>query len=82
MQIKRVNDRVKRQLRKYSLEKKFQKQVFLFTQNPRHPSLHTEKLEPKEVGLYSFRVDKQFRSIFRIRNGEVEILKISKHYEE
>lgn len=82
MRIKRINGRVREQIRSYGLEKKFQKQVFLFVQNPLHPGLHTEKLEPKEVGLYSFRIDKQLRAIFRIRDGGAEILKISKHYEE
>ena len=44
-------------LRKNKLEKKFNKSIKLFQQNPYYPSLHTEKLEPKEFGLYSFRID-------------------------
>ncbi len=81
MRIKEVNERVKKQARDYGVYQKLQKQLLLFAQNHRHPGLHTEKLEPKSVGLYSFRIDKQLRAIFRIRDGEAEILKISKHHE-
>ena len=82
MRIKRINDRVLGQARHFNVEAKLKKQVLLFLYNPWHPGLHTEKLEPKNVGLYSFRLDKQFRAIFRIRDGAAEILKISKHYED
>lgn len=81
MQIKPLNQRVKKQLGRFGLEKKFAKQILLFEINPAHPGLNTEKLEPKTVGLYSFRIDKKFRAIFRIRNGMTEILHITKHYQ-
>ncbi len=80
MQIRPLNERVKKQLEKFALIKKFEKQQRFFEANPFHPSLNTEKLEPKSVGLYSFRVDKKYRAIFRIRNGETEIIHITKHY--
>ncbi|MBI2121843.1 MAG: type II toxin-antitoxin system RelE/ParE family toxin [Candidatus Sungbacteria bacterium] len=82
MLIQPLNDRVNTQLNKFQLNKKFDKQLMLFSVNPLHPSLHTEKLEPKHVGLYSFRIDKKYRAIFRIRKGQAEIVHITKHYQK
>lgn len=45
--------------------KKAEKQEKLFKENPFHPSLHTEKLEPKSHEVWSFRIDKKYRVIFR-----------------
>ena len=44
---------------------KAEKQEKIFCKNPFHPSLHTEKLEPKSKEVWSFRVDKKYRIIFR-----------------
>ena len=82
MRIKHLNELVIKRLRKFGLAKKFEKQRMLFEMNPSHPSLNTEKLEPKSVGLYSFRIDKKYRVIFRIRNGIAEILYITAHYQK
>lgn len=80
MRIQPPNRKVQEALKKYGLRKKFLKQIAFFEQNPFHPSLHTEKLEPHDIGLYSFRLDRTFRAIFRIRDGGAEILLITKHY--
>ena len=80
MQIKPINSKVTKQLARFGLTKQFTKQSKLLEADPFHPSLHTEKLEPKSVGFYSFRIDKQYRAIFRIKNSEAEIIHISKHY--
>lgn len=82
MGIKPINARVEKQLKRLGLTAKFKKQSALFETNLSHPSLNTEKLEPKSVGLYSFRIDKKYRAIFRIRNSEVEIILITKHYQK
>ena len=82
MRIQPLNARVRKQLQRSGLEKKFTKQQTLFEGNPAHPSLHTEKLEPKSVGLYSFRIDRTYRAIFRIRDGRAEIVHITKHYQK
>mgnify|MGYP001597386441 CR=1 FL=1 len=81
MLIATLNARVKKQLEKFGLAKKFGKQKDLFELNPSHPSLNTEKLEPKSVGLYSFRTGKKYRTIFRIRKGMAEVVHITKHYQ-
>lgn len=82
MQIKPLNRRVEKQLTKYNLTEKFRKQKTLFELNPSHPGLNTEKLEPKSVGLYSFRIDKKYRAIFRIKEGVAEVIHITKHYQK
>lgn len=64
------------------LLKKFEKQIRLFAENPRHPSLRTERLEPPSLRIYSFRIDKRYRAIFIINSGgEVEIVDINDHYQ-
>lgn len=63
------------------LAAKFAKQVALFEQNPRHPSLQTEVLEPRQLRIYSFRIDRRYRAIFIYhRDGTVEIIDINLHY--
>lgn len=82
MLIKTLNARVQGQLKKFDLTKKFEKQKVFFEANQFHPSLHTEKLEPRSIGLYAFRIDKKYRAIFRIRDGAAEVFHITKHYQK
>ena len=64
------------------LEKKFEKQSALFEANPFHPSLETELLEPKQMRIWSFRIDRKYRAIFIFRERDViEILDINNHYQ-
>ena len=61
-------------------QKKAEKQEKIFRKNPFHPSLHTEKLEPKNKELWSIRVDKSYRIIFRFIDGNtVLFLTIGPH---
>ncbi len=80
MQIKPLRADLVRLLRKFRLDKKFSKQKSLFEKDPSHPSLNVEKLEPKKLNLYSFRIDRKWRAIFIIVNGTVEIVDINLHY--
>lgn len=67
---------------KYNLIRKYNKQISLLTENPRHPSLNIELLEPKERGIYSFRIDLKFRALFffnPIKNA-IQIIAITVHY--
>ena len=52
-----------------SIQKKAERRERFFRQNPFHPSLKTEKLKPKEKEYWSFRIDRDYRIIFRFRNG-------------
>lgn len=68
-------------LSKRGLVRKFNKQLNLFSNNPRHPSLHTEILEPKVLKIYSFRLNQRYRVIFiLIGSDEAEVIDINDHY--
>lgn len=82
MQIKPLNERLKLYLIKHQLSRKLNKQIKIFQENPRHPSLHTELLEPKSKRIYSFRIDKKYRALFIVViNSEAEIVDINAHYQ-
>jgi plasmid maintenance system killer protein len=81
MQIKPLSRRLKTYLTRHQLNKKFDKQVEIFQQNSRHPSLHTELLEPKSEKVYSFRIDRKYRVLFFVTNSEAEIIEINDHYQ-
>ena len=67
---------------KYNLSKKFAKSVLLLSQNPFHPGLHTELLEPKSFGLHSFRIDLKFRGVFLLHADPtiIQVVGITVHY--
>ena len=48
-----------------SIQKRAEKQTDIFSENPFHPSLHSEKLQIKRKQLWSLRVDKRYRVLFR-----------------
>ncbi|MFH0854635.1 MAG: type II toxin-antitoxin system RelE/ParE family toxin [bacterium] len=52
-----------------SIQKKAEKQEKIFQLNPFHPSLHTEKLEPRSRQVWSIRIDRKYRIIFRFVDG-------------
>lgn len=63
-----------------SLRKTTKKQFKLFLNNLFHPSLHTEKLEPKTSNIWSFRINKNFRVIFTFMGGgTILLLDIGSH---
>ena len=69
-------------LQKRKLLKKFEKQKFLFEQNPFYPGLNTELLEPREMRVWSFRIDRKYRAIFIFLNSStVEIVDVNNHYD-
>lgn len=63
-----------------SIQRKAEKQETLFRENPHHPSLHTEKLEPRGKQLWSLRVDRRYRIIFRFAaKNKVIFLNVGPH---
>ena len=79
--IKALRKDLKATLVKHNLMAKLEKQILLFQNNPRHPSLHTELLKPKHLKLYSFRLDRKYRAIFiYLGKNTVEIIDINCHY--
>ena len=55
------------------IQKKAEKQERLFRANPFHPSLNTEKLQPREREMWSFRIDRRYRVLFRFINGQTAL---------
>lgn len=81
MLVKPLRDDLIKYLKKHNIEKRYEKQVKLFLENPHHPSLNTETLEPKSLKIYSFRITRKYRAIFIITgNNEAEIIDINLHY--
>lgn len=81
MTILPLHPDVESYLRERGLQKKFKKQSALFKEDPFHPSLETELLEPRHMRFWSFRVDKKYRAIFIFRDGStVEVLDVNNHY--
>lgn len=81
MQIKTLRPDLEKKLKKFGLVEKFAKAKSLFEENPRHPSLNTELLEPKEWRVFSFRIDRKYRAHFIVSNGQVEVTDITLHYQ-
>jgi len=81
MKILDLNPVLVKKLQKFSLTVKLEKAKKLFEENPRYPSLHTELLEPKQLKIYSFRIDRKFRAHFVILSGKAKIIEISSHYQ-
>jgi len=69
-------------LRDHGLVKKYTKQVEILSSNIHHPGLNLELLEPKDKGIYSFRLDIHYRALFVFHSPEiVEIIVITNHYQ-
>jgi len=64
MKFKPLRRDLSEYLKKHNITTKFNKAKKLFEQNPRHPSLNTEILEPHHHGIYSFGIDKKYRALF------------------
>ncbi len=52
-----------------AIQKKVEKQERLFRANPFYPSLQTEKLEPKDREVWSLRIDKSYRILFKFKDN-------------
>lgn len=81
MNIKPLKIDVEDYLKKHQLVKKFEKAKALFKEDTQHPSLNVEVLELKHLKIYSFRLDKKYRAVFIVVNGEAEIIVVSNHYQ-
>jgi len=82
MRIKPLRLDIKQAIDHYDLRRKWDKAKQLFEFNIRYPSLHTELLEPRWRGIYSFRLDKKYRALFFITQGQAEVFEITKHYKK
>lgn len=82
MELEPLRRDLKEFLADHNLTAKWEKAARLFRQNIRHPSLHTELLEPRWRGIYSFRLDKKYRALFFIVGGKAEVFQITNHYKK
>ncbi len=62
-----------------AIRKKARKKEDLFKSNMFHPSLNTEKLSPKHLNLWSFRVDRIYRIVFHFEGSVVTFLYAGHH---
>lgn len=82
MKILPLHLELREYLKARRLEKKFEKQANLFKENPFHPSLRTELLEPRKMKIWSFRIDRKYRALFIfIEKDVIEIIDINDHYQ-
>ena len=79
--ITELREDIREYIKKHGLIKKWHKAKSLFENNPSHPSLNTELLEPRHRGIYSFRIDIKYRALFICQSESiVEIIAVTKHY--
>ena len=76
-----LRDDIKEYIQRHGISRKWEKAKRLFENNPSHPSLNTELLEPKHRLIYSFRIDKKYRGLFIcLHEDKVEVIAVTKHY--
>ncbi len=80
MRVRSLNKKQEKFIARHNLHDKYEKTVKLFEIDFRHPSLHIELLEPKNLKIYSFRVDIKYRVVFIVTDGEAEVIAITNHY--
>ena len=68
------------QLLPKSIQKKAEKQERLFRRNIFHPSLHAEKLEPRGKETWSFRIDKEYRILFKFITRDKILFLVCGHH--
>jgi len=72
-----------KKLKKYQpkIFKNTKKQLFLFYENPKHPSLRTHKLSGKLEQLWSISVGQNIRLTYEVINGKAIFFNIGTHDE-
>ena len=76
-----LREDIEEYIKKHGLSKKWEKAKRLFENDPSHPSLNTELLEPKHRLIYSSRIDKKYRALFIcLSEDTTEILAVTRHY--
>ena len=76
-----LREDIKGFIKKHGLSKNWEKAKRLFENDPSHPSLSTERLEPKHRLIYSFRIDRKHRALFIcLPEDKIEIIAVTIHY--
>lgn len=61
------------------IQKRAEKALRLLTTNPRHPSLHVHKMEPRREGIWEARVTVSYRITFTAAPNELILRRIGTH---
>jgi hypothetical protein len=81
--IHELREDIKKYLEARNLIRKWEKAKKLFEENPEHPSLHTELMEPRHRLIYSFRTDKKYRALFIcLSEKDIEVIAGTNHYKK
>lgn len=85
MQVK-LSDKVQKQLEEIKkkdskLAYKIEKQLILFSSNPKHTSLRIHKLSGRLKNLYSISITRGFRMIYILSGNEAYFTKMGTHDE-
>ncbi|MFH1656580.1 MAG: type II toxin-antitoxin system mRNA interferase toxin, RelE/StbE family [Candidatus Nealsonbacteria bacterium] len=77
-----VTEEFKKRYRKlpFHIQKKAEKKEEVFYKNPFNPLLHIEKFEPKRKEVWSFRIDKEYRILFKFVNSNKVIFMTCGHH--
>lgn len=77
-----VKDLKKIKQKNIKLSLRIQKQLYLFSINPKHPSLRTHKLNAKMNDLWSISITMNIRMVYKLLNEkEAYFIKIGTHNE-
>ena len=57
-----------------TLQKKAVRQIDIFKQFPFYPSLNNEKIEPKDNGLWTIRIDQKYRILYKYDKTNMVVL--------
>ena len=82
MKIRQLRADTVKYLEDRALTAKWEKARRFFEVDMRRHSLKTELLEPRWRGIYSFRIDKKYRALFFITDGQAEVFAITNHYKK
>ena len=52
----------------------------LFQANPFHPGLNTEKINPPQLNIWSFRIDRNYRILFRFVGSDTALFILADHH--
>ena len=80
MKVKKLRADLLVYLKMRNLTAKYDKQIRLLETDIRYKSLNFEKLNPKHIGLYSFRIDGKYRATCVKKGDMLEIIDINNHY--
>ena len=57
-----------------TLQKKAVRQIDIFKQFPFYPSFNNEKIEPKDNGLWTIRIDQKYRLLYKYDKNNIVVL--------